>query len=84
MASREQYFITEARLANAKIWDGIATLQKLQKEWNALDYGNTLEAGSGDNAGILAADVGAVVHDTAIALQVVLTAGHATNMAKLL
>ena len=54
------------------------------KEWNALDYGTTLDAGEGENAGIVRADVGAVVFGTADALRTVLNSGHATNMAKLL
>jgi hypothetical protein len=84
MAQREQYFITEARLANKAIWEGIATLQRLQREADALDYGNTLDDGAGDNASILAADVLAVVYSTKDALLVPLAAGHATNMAKIL
>lgn len=82
--SREQDFITEARQANKAIWDGINKLVALQREWNALDYGNTLDAGEGENTGVGAADVGAVTFDTTNALVGVLAAGHATNMAKLL
>ena len=82
--SREQDFITEARQQNKAIWDGINALVALQREWNALDYGNTLDAGDGDNTGISAAEVGAVVFDSANAFVGVLAAGHATNMARLL
>lgn len=82
--SREQDFITEARQQNKAIWDGINALVALQREWNALDYGNTLDPGEGDNTGIDAAEVGAVVFDSANAFIGVLAAGHATNMAKLL
>jgi hypothetical protein len=82
--SREQDYITAARASNRKIWDGINELIAAQREWGALDYGNTLDAGEGANAGIAAADVGAVVFDTANALVAVLNAGHATNMARLL
>jgi len=82
--SREQDFITEARQASRAIWDGINALVALQREWNALDYGNTLDAGEGDNTGITASEVGAVVFDSANALVGVLNAGHATNMANLL
>lgn len=42
-----------------------------------------LEPGAGVNDGLVAADVGAVVFDTANAMVAVLNAGHATNMAKL-
>lgn len=82
--SREQDFITEARQHNKAIWDGINALVALQREWNALDYGSTLDAGDGDNTGIAATEVGAVVFDTANALVAVLNGGHATNMANLL
>lgn len=82
--SREQDFITEARQQNKAIWDGINALVALQREWNALDYGNTLDAGDGDNTGISVAQVGAVVFDSVNAFVGVLSAGHATNMAKLL
>ncbi len=83
-AMREQEYIAQARAANRKIWDGINELKALQPEWNALDYGTTLDEGSGENAGITAAEVGAVVFDTANALTTLLAGGHATNMAKLL
>jgi len=81
MINRNQDFITLVRAANRDIWDGINALVALQREWNALDYGNTLEVGAGENTGIAAADVGAVVFDALVA---VLADGHATNMAKLL
>lgn len=81
---RSQDYITEARKHNKAIWDGINALVALQREWNALDSGNTLPDGEGENAGIERAEVGSVVFDTANALVAVLGAGHATNMAKLL
>ena len=82
--SRQSDYITEARAANRQVWDGINALKALQREYNALDYGNTLPDGSGENDGITKAEVGAVVFDTANALVTLLDAGHATNMAKLL
>lgn len=82
--SRQSDFITEAREANREIWDGINKLVALQREWNALDYGNTLADGVDGNAGYTAAEVGAVVFDTANAMVAVLGAGHATNMGNLL
>jgi hypothetical protein len=82
--SRQQDFISEARAANQKIWDGINELVSLQREWNALDYGTILEDGTGENAGVTKVETGAVVFDTANAFVTVLNAGNATNMAKLL
>lgn len=81
---REQDFISEAKAANRQVWDGINALVALQREWNALDYGNTLDPGAGENEGLTAVEVGAVVFDSANALVTTLNAGHATNMAKLL
>ena len=82
--ARESDFISEARAANRKVWEGINALIALQREWNALDYGNTLDPGTGENEGITNVEVGAVVFDSANALVTTLNAGHATNMAKLL
>ena len=84
MANRHQDYISTVRAANKAIWDGINTLVALQREWNALDYGNTLPPGEGANEGVSRAEVGSVTFDTANALVAVLGAGHATNMAQLL
>lgn len=81
---RHQNYINLVRGANARIWEGINELLALQHEWNALDYGNTLADGAGDNAGVTRAEVGAVVFDTANAFLALLQEGHATNMARLL
>lgn len=82
--ARDSDYITEARAAARKVWDGINELVALQREYAARDYGNTLPAGAGDNAGIDKVKVGAAVFDTANALVTVLNAGHATNLAQLL
>ncbi len=82
--ARGQDFITLARQHNKAIWDGINALVAMQREWNALDYGNTLPDGEGSNADYTADEIGAVVFDTANAFVTVLNAGHATNMSKLL
>jgi hypothetical protein len=84
MAGREQDFYTLARQQNKAIWDGINALVAMQREWNAMDFGTTLDDGEGANAGLTKTDVGAVVFDTANAMVAVLAAGHATNMARLL
>lgn len=82
--SRESDYISEARQANRQLWQAINTLVSLQREWNALDYGTTLDDFQGENEGLTGAQVGAVVFDSANAFVGVLNAGHATNMAKLL
>lgn len=82
--AREQDYYTVARQQNKAIWDAVNALIGLQREWNALDYGNTLDPGVGANEGLTKTEIGAVVFDTTNAFVGVLSAGHATNMAKLL
>jgi len=85
---RQADYVTLVRQEARKLWESLNTLQSLQNEWNALDYGNTLtdeNAFVGENAHLSAADVGAVVFDTANTIRTdVMAAGHATNVAKLL
>lgn len=82
--SRQQDFITEARQQAANLYNAIIALEGMQSEWNAQDYGSTLADGEGANAGYTAAEVGAVVFDTANAMRTQLAAGHATNLTNLL
>ena len=82
--SRGSDFISEARSANRKVWDGINELVALQREYNALDYGSSLPDGTGINEGITRQNVGSVVFDTANAMATLLSQGYATNMARLL
>ena len=84
--AQKQQYINAARTAATELWRAQTTLQQLQDEWNALDYGNTLVAGdfTGDNAGLTAANIGAVVFDTSNAVQTqVFATGHATNVARI-
>lgn len=82
--TRESDYITRARQAAKQLWQAELALEALQAEWNALNYSATLAAGVGENEGILAADVGSVVFDTADAVRTLFGQGHATNIAKLL
>lgn len=82
--SRQQDYITSARREAANLYNALLELEKLQSEWNALDYGNALPDGAGANDGITAVSVGAVIFDTANAMRGVLDQGHATNLARLL
>lgn len=83
-AARESDYITEARRHARALWDAHRSLVALQAEWNALDYGNTLDDGVGANLGYNRAAVGSVVFDTANALTTLFATGHATNVANLL
>lgn len=82
--NRQVEFINEARAHAQAIWNAVLALEALQSEHNALDYGNTLTDGVGQNDGVTRAEVGSVVFDTADAIRAVFNAGHATNLAKLL
>lgn len=84
MGNRHQNYISGIRASNRKVWEGIQELVAAQQEWNALDYGNTLPAGEGENEGLTKLEIGAVAFDTANAMRIVQNDGHATNMAKLL
>lgn len=82
--SRQSDYITEMRSNARALWKSWEALMEAQREWNALDYSNTLKVGEGENAGIAGPMIGAVVFDTANAIKAVMDAGHATNVAKLL
>lgn len=81
---RDQDYYGEVRDAARAVWNGLNTLQSLQAEWNASDYGNTLAVGSGPNTGLVAADLGAVAFAGHDALKAVMDTGVATNFAKVL
>jgi len=81
---RQQDYISIVRQTATILWNSINTLEALQKEWQALDYSATLEAGEGENIKQSRADIGAVLFDTTDALRALLNGGHATNLAKLL
>lgn len=82
---RQQDYIAEVRSQARRLWDLLFLMEKLQQEWHSLDYGNTLDDGSGENAGITRAEVGAVIIDTCNELRTRITqTGHSANVAKLL
>lgn len=85
--ARKSDYITQARQAARDLWNAEQTLLRLQAEWNAQDYGNTMTTDDfeGENAGLTTAQVGAVVFDTANAVNtLVLSIGHATNLTNVL
>jgi len=85
MNQREANYYRAVRDANRQAWNAINDLVALQREYNALDYGNDLPdlEDEADNV-ITRQMVGSVVFDTANAFVTLLGTGHATNMAKLL
>jgi hypothetical protein len=86
MSNRKSAYITETRELARNLWQAINGLEALQKEWNALDYTNTLTADDfeGANSDLQTLEVSSVVFDTTNALRSVLDQGHATNLAQLL
>lgn len=82
--ARDQDFISLVRAANKDIWNGINLLVAFQREWNAMNYGETLKPGEGANEGVTAEEIGAVLFDTTNAFVQLLDAGHGSSMAKLL
>jgi hypothetical protein len=79
-----QKFYSEARQATTQLAAAHQKLVALQSQWNNLDYGNTLEPGDGIHFGLTGVEIGAVVFDTANAVTAVMTAGHGTNVSRLL
>jgi hypothetical protein len=86
MNARQRQYYIETIIATRKIWQGINELQALKKEGDAMDLGNTLPNGpeGSDFEHLTAEQLLSVVYSTSDALQTVLNAGHATNMARLL
>ena len=81
----QEEYLTKARIAAEKVWEGILELERLQPEYSAMDYGNNLATPTtGPNTGITRQQIGAAVFDTANALRGLLNSGHATNLARLL
>lgn len=82
---QQDEYITLVRGLASQLWDTMIRLRALQAQWNALDYSNTLLNFTGNNEGLVAADIGAAVFATADELKLrILDTGHATNLSKLL
>lgn len=95
MTVAQDQFISRARKAASDLWHAQRDLLELQLQWNSLAYGDLIDPqdpksgknlpdGQGLNDGVTADQVGAVLFDTANAIQALLNAGHATNVARLL
>lgn len=82
--SRQQQYINEARMETRNFWNAYQNLLSMQAEWNAQDYGTTLQPGEAQNSGIDRDDVGAVVFATMDAIKTLLATGHATNITNML
>lgn len=83
--TRQQDYYTQVREANRAAWQAMLTLVSLQREWEAQNYAETLAPGDGNNSGLVASDLSAVIFDAANAVATVLaTNGYSTAMTKLL
>ena len=84
-SQKEQDYYTQVRKHATNLWEAIQFFSgEGQAEWNALDYGNTLDDGMNQHQGLTRTDLGGVVFDTTDAILVLFGQGHATNVAKLL
>jgi hypothetical protein len=85
LQTRETEYVREVRQNTISLWQAYLSLKELQDEWNAQDYGNNLTIDpEGPHAGLLPAQIGAVVFDTANAIATVMAAGNATNVTAIL
>lgn len=86
--ARDSDYVTRVREYNRQLWLALQGLLAEQAQWNALDYAAELIVSvpgeTTAHEGLTAAQIGAVVFDTANAFKVVLDAGHATNMSNIL
>lgn len=83
MITNENYY-NQARAAANNFWRAYHQLKDMQTQWNALDYGHTLNPGQNGNDGLVAADLGAAIFATTDAVTALFVQGHATNIAKIL
>lgn len=82
---RQQDYYTQVRAANRAAWNAMITLVGYQREWAAQNYTETLAPGVGENAGLEASDLSAVIFDAANAVAEVLASNaYSTAMTKLL
>lgn len=82
---RQQDYYSQVRQANRQAWEAMLTLVSLQNEWNAQNYTETLAPGIGENSGLLATDLSAVIFDAADAVASTLATGNYSKaMTKLL
>ena len=82
---RQQDYYTLVRDANREAWNAMLKLVSLQREWQAQNYTETLAPGAGENTGLVAADLSAVIFDAANAVAETLATGnYSTAMTKLL
>lgn len=86
--ARGSDFVTHVRVEATIILDASNRLNGLRKEWDRLDYGNTLAltdafSPDGDNANLNPAVILAVMGSTLDAINVLLNAGHGTNLEKI-
>ena len=82
---RQQDYYTQVRQANRAAWEAMVLLVGYQREWAAQNSTETLGPGIGENSGLVASDLSAVIFDAANAVADLLaTNGYSTAMTKLL
>ena len=85
MSVREDTYLAFVRQNVRAFWTAYNNLKGAgQGQWNALDYGTTLQAELPVDSDFTAADVGSAVFGTMDAVAAIMAGGHATNVSKLL
>lgn len=83
MANRPSDFVTELRQVSTVLLQTVNGMDALRREWDGLDYLNTLtqdDAFTGSNADVDVDDIAAVIGTTLDAINELLNSGHRTNL----
>jgi plastocyanin domain-containing protein len=83
MANRPSDFVTEVRQVSTALLQTVNGLDALRREWDGLDYLNTItgEGGfEGSNSDVDVDDIAAVIGTTLDAINELLNSGHRTNL----
>jgi hypothetical protein len=83
--SRHSDFVTLVRQESVAVLDAIDNLNALRKEYDQLDYSNTLgnDAFVGSNADVTKAELMSVIGTTLDSLNALMAAGHGTNLQRM-
>jgi hypothetical protein len=82
MAARQSDWISLTRQQATMLIDTVDQLNALRKEWDGLDYGNTLtdEDFAGSNSDVTKDEIAAVIGTTLDAINALWSQGHLTNL----
>ena len=86
LSTQKMAFAVRLRMASTNLLESVNDMRGLKAEWSAAGYLDGLEDSDmiNENAGITNGQLSAVVGTTLQAIEVLLAAGHSTNLHKLL